>query len=294
MAEPWADRAFLRGTQYKTDVNLAARQAIYAYQHPRIDLAARVLDLAAPAPSSTIVDAGCGNGTYLAELARRGFAGRVLGIDLSVGMLAAARDRLGGMGAANDAAVTSPDHAAEPRSKAEPWSKGEPWSQAVALASADATALPLRDGVAGLTFAMHMLYHVPEPADALRELRRVTRPGGRVVIGLNGAGHLRQLRAAVAAARGDDPTSVGERVRLDDGESLARSFFPKVTRHDFVAELRVPGPGPIADYVRSMSGTSHHADPDRVAEAVATAFPRTSDGYYAITSHSGCLICEVG
>ena len=288
MAEPWADRAFLRGSQYKTDVNLAARQAIYAYQHPRIDLAARVLDLAAPAMSDIIVDVGCGNGTYLAELARRGFAGRVLGIDLSVGMLAAARDRLGGMGAANEAAVTSQDHAAGLGPKA------EPRSQAVALASADATALPLRDGVAGLTFAMHMLYHVPEPADALRELRRVTRPGGRVVIGLNGAGHLRQLRAAVAAARGDDPASVGERVRLDDGESLARSFFPRVTRHDFVAELRVPGPGPIADYVRSMSGTSHHADPDRVAETVATAFPRTSDGYYAITSHSGCLICEVG
>ncbi len=51
MTDPWADRAFLRGTQYKTDANLAARQSIYAYQHPRIDLAARVLDLAAPAPS---------------------------------------------------------------------------------------------------------------------------------------------------------------------------------------------------------------------------------------------------
>lgn len=37
-----------------------------------------------------------------------------------------------------------------------------------------------------------MLYHVPEPADALRELRRVTRPCGQVVIVLNGASHLRQ------------------------------------------------------------------------------------------------------
>ena len=43
-----------------------------------------------------------------------------------------------------------------------------------------------------------MLYHVPDPAHALRELRRVTRPGGRVVMVLNGVGHLRQLRRAVA------------------------------------------------------------------------------------------------
>jgi DNA-binding transcriptional LysR family regulator len=51
-ADPWADRAFLRGRQYRTDANLTARQSIYAYQHPRIDLQAAVLDLAAPAAPS--------------------------------------------------------------------------------------------------------------------------------------------------------------------------------------------------------------------------------------------------
>jgi SAM-dependent methyltransferase len=299
MNDPWADRAFLRGTQYKTDANLAARQAIYAYQRPRVDLAACVLDLAAPGPSGTIVDVGCGNGLYLAELARRGFGGRVLGLDLSPGMLAAARDRLNSTGAASgaangaaaagldastsgpDASIASPDGAPT----------GPP--PVVALASADATALPLRDGVADLALAMHMLYHVPDPADALRELRRVTRPGGRVVIGLNGAGHLRELRPAIAAARGTDPEAMGERVRLDDGEAMARSFFPEVTRHDFVAELRVPTPDLIAGYVRSMSGTSRDAAPESLAETVAAAFPRTPEGHYVITSHAGCLICEV-
>jgi SAM-dependent methyltransferase len=280
LTDPWAERDFLRGTQYKTDANLAARQSIYAYQHPRIDLQARVLDLAAPAPSDTIVDVGCGNGTYLAELARRGFAGRVLGVDLSLGMLAAARQRLSGIGAAGAAGARD--------------GSSEPGVPIVGLANADAAALPLGDGVADLALAPHMLYHVPDPADALRELRRVTRPGGRVVVVLNGAGHLRQLRAAVAAARGDDAKAMGERVTLDNGESLARSVFPTVARHDFVAELRVPALGPIADYVRSMSGTSREADPDHVVETVVTTFPKTVDGHYTSTSHSGCLICQVG
>jgi SAM-dependent methyltransferase len=299
MNDPWADRAFLRGTQYKTDANLAARQSIYAYQRPRVDLAARVLDLAAPGPSGTIVDIGCGNGLYLAELARRGFGGRVLGIDLSPGMLAAARDRLNGTGAAsgaaNGAAASGLDASTSGPGASIASPDGAPMGPppVVALASADATALPLRDGVADLALAMHMLYHVPDPADALRELRRVTRLGGRVVIGLNGAGHLRELRAAIAAARGTDPEAMGERVRLDDGEAMARSFFPQVTRHDFVAELHVPSPDLIAGYVRSMSGTSQGADPERVAEMVAATFPRTAAGHYVITSHAGCLICEV-
>jgi ubiquinone/menaquinone biosynthesis C-methylase UbiE len=261
VTDPWANRDYLRGTQYKTDTNLAARQSIYAYQHPRIDLAARVLDLAVPGPSGTIVDVGCGNGVYLAELGRRGFRGRVLGVDLSFGMLEAAHDSLSA-------------------------------DQPAALVNADAAALPFGDGVADLALAPHMLYHVPEPPDALRELRRVTRPGGRVVIVLNGTGHLRQLRAAVAAALGDDFKAMGERVTLDDGEFLAKTFFPRVTRHEFVAELRVPAFGPIADYVRSMSGTSHHANPERLVETVMATFPRTSDGHYAIATHTGCLICE--
>ena len=260
----WTDRAFLRGNQYKTDTNLAARQSIYAYQHPRIDLPATVLDLATAASAATIVDVGCGNGAYLALLARRGFAGRVLGIDLSAGMLAVARERLG--------------EAPNPPG----------------LVNADATALPLRDRSADLVLAPHMLYHVPDPARALRELHRITRPGGQVVIVLNGTDHMGQLREVVAGVRGEAPDSIIERVTLDDGEALAKDLFPNVNRHDFVAELRIPGPEPIAGYVHSMSETRQHAEPDQVVAAVLSAFPRTVDGHYVITSHSGCLICTVG
>jgi len=262
VTDPWAERGYLRDVQYRTDGNLAARQSIYAYQHPRIDLAARVLDLAEVRSATTVADVGCGNGLYLAELARRGFAGRVVGADLSIGMLTAARQRV--------------DH---------------PLS--LALAGADATALPFHDAAVDLTLAMHMLYHVPDPSAAVGELRRVTKPGGRVVIGLNGTDHLRELREVIGSVGGAGHAAVRERVTLDAGEHLAMAFFAQVTRHDFVAELRVPTVEPLAGYVRSMSGTGHFADPARLVAAVLSALPRTPDGGYRITTHSGCLICEV-
>jgi SAM-dependent methyltransferase len=92
-ANVWTDRSFLRHVQYRTDVNLAARQSIYTYQEPPTDLARGILSLAGLSGRELVADIGCGNGLYLAELARRGHAGPMAGVDLSPGMLHAARRR---------------------------------------------------------------------------------------------------------------------------------------------------------------------------------------------------------
>jgi SAM-dependent methyltransferase len=252
----WADQTFLRDVQYKTDANLAARQSVYAYQHPRIDLTARVLDLAGLPPAGVVADIGCGNGRYLAELSRRGVRGHLIGVDLSPGMLAAARSQ----------------------------------APAATLIVADASGLPLRDGTAALTLAMHMLYHVPDPAAAVRELRRVTQPGGTVVVALNAAGHMREIREVVMEAGLGYPR---ERVTLDDGEALLRTVFTSVTRHDFPAQLRIPDPEPVADYVRSLSETRSSADPEAVVSKItARMFPNGGGHPVTITTHAGCLICS--
>ena len=240
--------------QYKTDANLAARQSIYAYQSPEIDIAARTFDLVGVPLGGVVADVGCGNGAYLAELARRGFGGRAIGADLSPGMLSAARGR--GIGAA-------------------------------CLVNADATAFPLRSGAADLTLAMHMLYHVPSPLDAVRELRRITRPGGRAVVALNGPGHLSALRAALAEAGVVGPA---DRLPLDEGATLLRSVFGSVTRHDFVSSL-LPPPEAVAAYVRSMSESQRLADPEPLVRRVLSLLSPNDPARLALTSHSGILIC---
>jgi SAM-dependent methyltransferase len=261
----WADRSWLTGSQYRTDANLAARQSIYAYQRPRHDIARLAVDVAGLRGGELVADVGCGNGVYLAELARRGHTGPVLGLDLSAGMLRAAAGRAPGAG----------------------------------LAVADATALPLPGGVADVTLAMHMLYHVPEPAAAVRELRRVTRPGGRVLVGLNGDDHLVELRDAVAEVAVAEVMPMlrshvagsQERLSLDVGERLLAACFTTVTRHDMIAELVVPGPEPIAGYLRSSQAAHDVADPEDLVTAVLDRLRPAPDGNFHITTHSGCLVC---
>jgi len=54
---------------------------------------------------------------------------------------------------------------------------------------ADATNLPFEDGVFDAVIAFHSLHHVDGPVQAMREMFRVCRPGGMVLIAdLHGAG----------------------------------------------------------------------------------------------------------
>ncbi len=58
--------------QYRTDANLVARQSIYAYQRPRLDLHSAVLEAASLAGSETVTDVGCGNGLTANAAGRAG------------------------------------------------------------------------------------------------------------------------------------------------------------------------------------------------------------------------------
>ena len=209
------------------------------------------------------MDVGCGNGAYLAELGRRGHRGPIVGVDFSPGMLRAAQ-------------------------------KAMPAAHAVL---ADARALPLSNCVATLALAMHMLYHVPEPAVAVAEMRRVLGPGGRLVVVLNADDHLIELRQAVEEARRDTGLPLrasGERLLLSQGAELLREVFGICRAHDFVAELVLTEVAPIEAYVESMIDTSLVPKDNRGAyvRGVIGHLPRGPSGVVRVRTHPGCLVCS--
>jgi SAM-dependent methyltransferase len=107
-------------------------------------------------PGERVLDLGCGPGTLTAELARAaGPAGLVLGVDLAPGMLALA-------------AASAPPP--------------------VRLARMDAERLALPDETFDAVACGHTLQLCPDVGAALREARRVLRPGGRLAASVPGAG----------------------------------------------------------------------------------------------------------
>lgn len=140
-----------------------AAEAYARHWHgPLAGVQGELLALAAPAPGEAVLDVACGPGVVSTAAARAvGPAGRVLGIDLSEAMVQAARQRARDLGC-----------------------------RQAHFARMDAEWLELPDAGPDAGFDLALcslgLMYVPNPDAALRELRRVLRPGGRAVLSVWG------------------------------------------------------------------------------------------------------------
>jgi demethylmenaquinone methyltransferase/2-methoxy-6-polyprenyl-1,4-benzoquinol methylase len=147
---------------------------------PRYDLANTVFSLgqdrawrraaaraAGLAGGQTAVDVACGTGALTRELAASAPAATVLGVDFSWEMVRRA------------AAVTAGRPGHPPGVPRTPPAEAGPDP---AYLVGDALRLPLRDASVDVVTIAFGLRNLPEPGRGLLELRRVLRPGGRLVI----------------------------------------------------------------------------------------------------------------
>lgn len=201
-----------------------------------VPLAPIFADFALVAPGQSVLDLGCGTGALTAELVRRLGASRVTAVDPSASFVEAVRTRLPGVDARQ----------------------------------ASAGRLPFDDGRFDRVLAQLVVHFLEDPVGGLREMARVTRPGGVVAACVwDFAGGQSPLSRFWDLARELDPAVVDEsqlpgaraghlvellrEAGLRDVEEAAPTLS---VRHATFAEWWEPftlGVGPGGAYVASLS-----------------------------------------
>jgi SAM-dependent methyltransferase len=138
--------------------DLAADDYEPAWTAQLAEVQAGLLAAAALAPGEQVLDVACGTGLITLQAAKAvGAQGRVLGIDLSQRMVDAA---------------TQHAHPLQPLN--------------AEFARMDAAHLALPDAQFHVVLCSLGLMYLPDPAQAVREMRRVLRPGGRLALSVWG------------------------------------------------------------------------------------------------------------
>ena len=138
--------------------DLAADDYEPLWRRQLADAQTTLLASARLAPGEHVLDVACGTGLITFDAARAvGPHGQVFGIDLSGQMIEAARRRARERRASN-----------------------------VGFERMDAEALDLPDASFDVVLCALGLMYMPDPGQALREMRRVLRPGGRLVVAVWG------------------------------------------------------------------------------------------------------------
>ena len=136
-----------------------------------------------------------------------------------------------------------------------------------------------------------MLYHVPDIARGLSEVRRVLRRDGRFFCSTYGENGLGRFIDDVMADLGSHMVQQ-DSFTLQNGEAQLKPFFSEVTRMDYTDELRVTDARDLADYIRPMQGVSlsKSADDD---EQLNRLNARRQDGAIRVPKEYGCFIARV-
>jgi len=269
--DPVTGRRMLTQSAYADDRHIRSRQAIYAYAEKRADPAWRTSFIPWDG-TQIVVDVGCGNGFDLRHIVPDGHCRHAFGVDLSAGML---------------------------RSLTELRSSGR-----LTPVQGDAQQLPLGDGIADIGLAMHMLYHVPDIQAAVRELRRVVKPGGTVLASTNSIASLAEINdlmgAALSKVAGHPFDSLHSgKFNLETGAPQLQTEFSEVSMRRFDVPLAFPTAEPVLGYLASVRDPIERTigEPfnfDAVLDDVAGHVEQTirEKGCFRAVSRMGVFVCR--
>lgn len=152
--------------------------------------------------------------------------------------------------------------------------------------------------------ALHMLYHVPDIAQAVRELSRVVARDGMVIVSTNSDRDKAELddlwqRAAgdvLGAGRGPARISLSARFSLEKAPAFLREEFGRVETVELPGTITVHDPAPVIAHMASYRAWADQHDVPfeaTIERARAILVDHIAQhGTFEVTCLGGILVCH--
>jgi SAM-dependent methyltransferase len=228
----YQNQAYLVQDQYKDASNLGARAQLHQrFSASPVEWSSWLLTKFKLQAGESVLECGCGpGGLWASQLSRLPARLSLTLTDLSPGMVETARANLDGR------------------------------LPHIRFQVADIQELPFDDASFDVVVANHMLYHVPDLAKGLAEVRRVLKPGGRFFAATNGGRHMQELFALGSELFPQLREANQERIelqphsfRLENGREFLAPYFTGITLHPYDDWLEVTEAKALLDYALSSS-----------------------------------------
>jgi ubiquinone/menaquinone biosynthesis C-methylase UbiE len=153
----------------------------------------------------------------------------------------------------------------------------------------DAQSIPFEDHSFDAVIANHMLYHLPDMAKALSEIRRVLKPDGRLYASTVGHAHMQELGDLIVEFDPQTTLWIRSPIRgftLETGAAQLSPWFSEVTLHRYEDALTVTEAEPLVAYLLS-SATPDYVRRNRATLAEFLERKLAQEGAIHVTKDSG-------
>ncbi|MEO8356253.1 MAG: class I SAM-dependent methyltransferase [Chloroflexota bacterium] len=221
----FTDQEYLKTDQYKDEINLNKRLTI----HERFSTNSYgwfnwVFDALAKSPDNAkILELGCGHAVLWKSITGRIPAGWDITLtDLSPGMLDAA------------------------------WRNLVVTGRTFKFKEIDSQSIPYEEETFDVVIANHMLYHVPDRAKAIAEIKRVLKPGGRLIATTVGENHMHEIMDWFRQIHIDHVwESFVIQFTLENGLDQLKPCFSQISLSRYEDNLHVTEMEPLMAYILS-------------------------------------------
>lgn len=158
----------------------------------------------------------------------------------------------------------------------------------------DCHQIPYPENCFDLVIANHVLFYCDNLTKVLEEIRRILKPGGRLICSTYGAAHMKEITELVQDFNSHITLSAEhlyERFGLENGTSLLSPYFSDIHMEIYNDSLFVNQAEPLIEYILSCHGNQNQYILDRYKDFRTYVEKKTKKGFH-ITKYAGIFLCK--